>query len=233
MTLAGSARAGKTVGGSCVVCHRHATGIAYVEHNYADWAKSVHATVGVGCDACHGGNPAAKDKANAHAGVIMSSVTSSPVYYTKLPETCGRCHEDILKAFRHSRHYEELNHTGRGPNCVTCHGAMANHILEPRMIQMTCTLCHRAPSGAQAALTSLNNAGVQLARLKRALAGAKADGVAAGPQNKAYEEAQARYRETRIAWHAFDVPAVLNASQAIARQAATTLNELELKRQQR
>lgn len=226
--------AGATASGSCVDCHRRATGVAYVEHNFADWKKSVHAAAGVGCEACHGGDPAAKEAAAAHAGVVKSSDPASALYYTRIPETCGKCHQDILKAFKTSRHYHELTgDSGKGPNCVTCHGAMANFILEPRMIQMTCTLCHRQPSGAQAALMSLNNAGVQLGRLKAALAKAKAAGVASGPQRAAYDAAKARHDETKVAWHAFDMPAVLKTSQEITRSAATALNELALKQSQR
>lgn len=135
--------------GSCVACHKTVDAPAYVEHNFKDWENSAHARAGVSCESCHGGDPAAQDKAKAHAGVIRSTAKNSPLYYTAIPESCGSCHQPELKAFKTSVHSQQLQRTGQGPNCLTCHGSMANHVLAPREMETTCTLL---PPSADAGL---------------------------------------------------------------------------------
>src|SRR3989338_3806820 len=117
---------------SCVQCHQKADGVAYLEHNFTDWESSVHARGKISCDACHGGNPSKSVKGEAHKGMRSSREEKSPLYFTNIPATCGSCHQAEFKAFKKSAHYRDLQKSGRGPNCVTCHGSMANHVLAPR-----------------------------------------------------------------------------------------------------
>jgi hypothetical protein len=131
---------------TCVGCHSLQSGATEAGHGFAAWRSSRHAAAGVGCDACHGGNPAAKDPADAHQGVSRSNDQASRVYFTRVPETCGRCHASEAGYFRSSIHYARLQSDGRGPNCVTCHGSMATRILMPDSVLVTCTACH-APGG--------------------------------------------------------------------------------------
>lgn len=219
-------------GGSCIDCHRAVEAVAYIEHNFEDWEKSVHARAGVSCDACHGGDPAKADKAGAHAGMKPSTDKSSPLYFTRVPASCGKCHEAEGAAFRKSAHHRELQRTGRGPNCVTCHGAMANFVLGPRDLERTCTLCHRRPTQAYATLLSLTSVSAALKRLESSLAEAKAAKVDAAPQQAAYDEALRDYRKALEAWHTFDMKTVLQTSRELTKRARVALNELELKRQQ-
>ena len=214
---------------SCVACHRSAGGASELRHTYGDWAKSIHAVKGVGCEHCHGGNAAKADKAGAHAGMLDSSDPKSPVYYTRVPETCGRCHAGELAAFKESRHFLEFSTTGKGPNCITCHGAMANHILDPQTMAMTCTLCHRRPTQAFGALLSLNHAAGSTRRLKRAVAAARAKGVEASAQERELASVTRLVEASLVHWHTFRMPEVLSSSQEAARRAITALNELKLK----
>ncbi|MGD0992961.1 MAG: multiheme c-type cytochrome [Gemmatimonadales bacterium] len=131
---------------TCVACHSLQSGNTEGGHGFAAWKSSPHAAAGVTCEACHGGNPAAADPAEAHQGVKRSSDQASRVYFTRVPETCGRCHAAEAAYFRSSIHSARLQSDGHGPNCVTCHGSMATRILTPDSVLITCSACH-APGG--------------------------------------------------------------------------------------
>lgn len=131
----------------CIACHEHLAATTAGGHSFQDWRTSPHGRAGATCDKCHGGNPAAADQPAAHQGVYSSRESRSPVYYTRIPATCGNCHQQELEFFSHSRHYNQLVTTGRGPNCVTCHGSMAVQVLSPADMENTCTACHNAERG--------------------------------------------------------------------------------------
>ncbi len=128
--------------GQCVACHSRLPEASGGGHGFAAWRGSPHGAARVGCEACHGGNPAATDRASAHRGVLRSRDTTSSVYFTHVPETCGKCHAAELGYFRSSIHFARLKSDGRGPNCVTCHGSMATSILSPERALRTCSACH-------------------------------------------------------------------------------------------
>ena len=130
----------------CVACHQGLPERSQAGHSFQAWRQSPHAP-GVTCDACHGGDPAATDTARAHRTIIRSGDRRSPLFYSQIPQTCGRCHAAELGYFRASRHFARLQSDGRGPNCVTCHGAMATSVLTPEDVLSTCSACH-APGGA-------------------------------------------------------------------------------------
>jgi hypothetical protein len=145
---AGPARtAGRTSG--CVTCHSRLADTTGAGHGFVAWRRSGHATAGVGCEACHGGNAAARDQASAHQGVAPSTDPASSVYFTRLPDTCGRCHASEAGYFRSSVHFARLKADGRGPNCLTCHGAMATSVLTAQQLQGTCSACHEEGGVAQ------------------------------------------------------------------------------------
>lgn len=217
---------------SCVACHESASGVAYLEHDFADWKASPHAKAGISCESCHGGDPAKKDKREAHQAVLPSGDPKSRVYFTSVPRLCGTCHAAEEDAFRKSRHARELALTGRGPNCVTCHGSMANHVLAPRELELTCTLCHRKPTRAYATLLSLGTASRALQKLDLEVARAAKLGVDAAQQESAQAKARSVYQGALIDWHTFRMEPVLKASQEAARQAALASRELELKEKQ-
>jgi cytochrome b subunit of formate dehydrogenase len=114
---------------TCAVCHAdsemarkfHIPVVRPVEA----YLQSVHARAvaagkgGAVCTDCHG----------AHA-ILPANDAASPIARPKVPETCGRCHADVLRAFRQSIHGEAV---GRGirnaPVCTDCHG---EHRILPR-----------------------------------------------------------------------------------------------------
>jgi hypothetical protein len=128
----------------CVACHARLPEASGVGHGFTAWRGSRHGAAGVGCEACHGGNAAATDKAAAHRGVVRSGDTASAVFFRRIPDTCGRCHASEAGYFRSSVHFARLRSDGHGPNCVTCHGAMATSVLTPERVLETCSACHSA-----------------------------------------------------------------------------------------
>jgi hypothetical protein len=130
----------------CVECHSRQSEASGAGHGFAAWRGSRHAAAGVSCEACHGGNAAATDQRAAHQGTSRSSDPGSAVYFTRVPETCGRCHAAEAGYFRSSIHYARLRSDGRGPNCVTCHGSMATKVLTADSVLVTCSACH-SPGG--------------------------------------------------------------------------------------
>jgi hypothetical protein len=192
---------------SCVTCHRASTGAPTLMHTFEEWEISAHAKAGVDCSVCHGGDPSRADKAAAHAGMPPSANPKSRVYYTRIPETCGACHAGELKAFKGSLHYKELSRNGRGPNCVTCHGAMADTVIKPRDMELTCTLCHRLPTRACDARQAVEDARLALKDLEAA--GAKTG----------LSDLRARLRALLVDWHGFQAERVLDEAQALKRDA--------------
>ena len=128
----------------CVQCHARLPEASGLGHGFTAWQASRHGAAGVGCEACHGGDPTATDAQAAHRGISRSSDTASSVFFTRIPDTCGRCHASESGYFRSSVHFARLRTDGHGPNCVTCHGSMATSILTPERVLRTCSACHSA-----------------------------------------------------------------------------------------
>lgn len=132
-------------GGTCVACHRNVP--ILVGHSFADWENSSHARSGISCQHCHGGDASQPTVEPAHQNVRSSRDLQSPLYFTQIPKTCGTCHSAELELFRQSIHFAKLQETGQGPNCITCHGAMATVILKPVELEATCSACHNPRLG--------------------------------------------------------------------------------------
>lgn len=209
---------------NCIDCHRKAVLPLDREHDYKQWEKSAHAKAGISCHNCHGGDPKLTG-AEAHKGVLPSSDPASPIYFTKVPDTCGACHADELKAFKQSEHHKELMRSGKGPNCVTCHGSMANSVMTPQQMETTCSLCHRKPTGASSTLMAVNKASG--AEKKYAgLAAASTD-----PMVKEKTDALAAERKALLQdWHTFKLADALKKAQALTKEAIAAVKALTAKK---
>lgn len=218
LALAAGARAADppTGGGGCVACHRASAHAPSLEHTFEDWAGSRHARAGVYCTACHGGDASRATRVLGHVGVVSSTVSASSTYFTALPATCGACHAAEYEAFRRSRHYDVLMKTGRGPSCVSCHGAMANYVISPKEMEMACTLCHREPTRAFEARVAVDDARDAVLFL---------DGVDAGRA----AELRARLGRLLVEWHSFDAVKVREEARRIERDAAAAVRERALR----
>lgn len=82
-----------------------------------DWDASPHSRHNVGCDRCHGGNPAIFEKFLAHKDMLPPSSPASPANAVNLPKTCGGCHTGPFVSFQKSKHYQLLQAGDtRGPH---------------------------------------------------------------------------------------------------------------------
>ncbi len=115
--------------GECASCHKH-------EKQFEDWSHGVHAraaaqgssSVASACVNCHGGNATAKDKDEAHKGILTregrrGQLKVSAPEETEIVEICSRCHGDVASAF-------SKDHTSAQPAkfCSDCH---SNHRILP------------------------------------------------------------------------------------------------------
>jgi cytochrome c553 len=148
----------------------------------------------------------------AHAGVLSSSNPQSRVYYKNIPSTCGRCHGAEFYKFTQSYHYKKLEATGRGPNCVTCHGSMVTSVLNPDDIANVCARCHNkrigvfpyVPQKAKAVLLLLRESKALLAADKKLYKSEK------GSANASYlQKAQSSLYSAKLEWHRFDLDSII------------------------
>jgi hypothetical protein len=206
----------------CVTCHQGLPEPAAAAHSFAEWRGSAHGGV-VTCDRCHDGDTTATEPAAAHRGVHRSQDYRSKVYATRIPATCGACHQQQLGFFTESRHYAQLTTSRRGPSCVTCHGSMAIRVLSADEMAATCSTCHgagqgappEAPAEARRLLTVLQQADSALpateARAGQATVARRAAAM------RFVRQAREAAQEARRAWHAFDLTLMeQSASQAAA-----------------
>ena len=100
--------------------------------------KDVHAAVGLGCVACHGGNPAAADALTAHA----TSFVSRPARGEAIQQMCGKCHTKPAESWLKGPHNLARAHERR-PDCSTCHGAHGVKVASIDLIaEPLCSSCH-------------------------------------------------------------------------------------------
>jgi len=146
---------------TCITCHQEEID----EDNtrlVEDFQKSVHATRGIGCEGCHGGDPSAEDaedamnKAAGYVGI--------PARY-QIPAMCAKCHANpsYMRKFNPNMstdQYSKYLISGHGKRltqhrdpkvavCTSCHGV--HNILAPNdptspvftlNIPYTCAKCH-------------------------------------------------------------------------------------------
>jgi predicted CXXCH cytochrome family protein len=145
---------------SCVTCHQ-ALDDERLSRPVATFAADVHATKGLGCASCHGGDPQAfgpeaMDPAKGFVGHPARRET---------PQFCGRCHADAafmrrynpslrvdqVAEFRTSVHGRRLAQFDdpRVATCVSCHLVHAirpptdpQSSVHPLKVAQTCGACH-------------------------------------------------------------------------------------------
>lgn len=213
----------------CITCHETLLPSTQRAHDFAEWRNSVHARNGVTCEQCHGGNPATSDMKQAHTGVIRSTQPTSPLYFNRIADACGKCHAEETAEYKKSFHAKELGRAGRGPNCTTCHGSMATRILNPQELEQTCSLCHSLRPVASEALVTLNQAGAALAHWKEAAANAKKRGQWTQEQTSTLAAAEQKYQTVQRKWHSLDMQTVITQSRQIITAAKQAVQALKLK----
>jgi hypothetical protein len=193
---------------TCVRCHARLPGSSFVSVKSHDWKGSIHQQNGVTCDKCHGGNPLAADEKEAHEGVLGSGNPQSSVYYKNIPATCGKCHSAEVYKFTKSFHYKRLESTGRGPDCVTCHGSMVTTVLSPDTVASVCERCHNDRMGIFPYIPQKAKAVLLLLRESSSLLDAESRiyHPAEGTENAGYlRDARSSLRSASLEWHRFDL----------------------------
>ena len=159
----------------CIDCHA-AQELGEVEETHLrQFRDSAHASAGVSCADCHGGNTSTFVELRAHKGVLHSAHRDSPANHWNLPQTCGRCHGAEYRALQESAHhalFEREIHAA--PTCRTCHGSVAAQTLGVEGgLQARCNRCHGPEADHEAASgvseegrQALARGGTNLARLR-------------------------------------------------------------------
>jgi hypothetical protein len=196
---------------SCVYCHSRLPGSSFVGVKSHGWQDSTHPRHGVTCDKCHGGNPQAAEKTQAHVGVLGSAYAESTVYYKNIPATCGKCHGAAFYKFTQSRHYRMLETAGRGPDCVTCHGSMVTGVLTPESLVAVCQRCHNPRMGIAPAVPQRARLVLLLLRQSRLLLDLQKQlrhPAAGTAEADALGEAGAALHSAILDWHRFDLDVI-------------------------
>ena len=192
----------------CIRCHEGLTRPLVAAHNFKDWKNSIHARAEVSCEACHQGDSKAKDPVKAHAGVKSTQDPKSSIHFQKVSETCGACHVAEFGEFKKSAHYRTLLRTGKGPNCLTCHGTMATTVLHFSDLDQTCSFCHGKPAKAAQTFNLIRSAKNALDVFKKQK----------GADPKKVTEFMQRYAAIQQHWHSFDVEGVADEAQNLIHQ---------------
>ena len=147
---------------SCVTCHAILDGDARVAA--AAWSVDVHAAAGLGCEACHGGDPSPAHAEDAEAAMDPKLGFRPPPDRLHVPELCAGCHADAsfmkrydpkarvdqLVEYRTSTH-GRLNAQGDPvpATCTDCHGVHGvRPVSSPESpayatnVPQTCARCH-------------------------------------------------------------------------------------------
>jgi hypothetical protein len=211
LSLAAYADKGEKTENSCVHCHFRLPGSSFVGAESHSWTGSIHQRNGVTCDKCHGGNPQAAEEKEAHQGVLRSANPQSTVYFKSIPSTCGKCHGAQLSKFTQSVHYKMLESTGKGPECVTCHGSMVTSVLRPDNVAALCERCHNERMGIFPYIPQKAKAVLLLLRESKALldADTKLYHPAEETANaRLIRNARSSLYSATLDWHKFDLDTI-------------------------
>ncbi len=174
---------------ACLDCHSSEMMKPELRKIPGIWEGSWHAQNRISCFNCHGGDP--KDEANSMSP--QKGFVGTPGY-KQVPEFCGKCHVGIVKNFLESGHGKALKTSGKGPNCVTCHGS---HNVQKASIQIIneplCTKCHsyeRVKLMRQALLVTEN----RMNEIDHSLKELKREGVYDDEEQKTFFSTQAQFR---------------------------------------
>ncbi len=182
--------------------------------NYQQWSESVHALKGVTCDVCHGGDPNQTTKEKAHANLKKPTDPESPVYYTNVPETCGKCHSKELNSFQSSKHYQKLEALETAPTCTTCHAPHTFNVLNPEEFRNFCGNCHSVykkvapydiPLRAEDMLGRVNKLKFNIDMANQDIFWAKKNGTDVTQAQEHADNALSMLDNMTVLWHEFNL----------------------------
>jgi len=182
--------------------------------NYQQWSESVHALKGVTCEACHGGDIKVADKEGAHKNMVKRTDPSSPVYYTNVPDTCGKCHSKELQNFESSKHYQKLESLKLAPTCTTCHAPHIFTLLDPEEFRNFCGNCHSVykkvapydiPVKAEYLMGGVNKLKFNIDMANQDIFLAKKNGTDVTQAQKHADNALSTLSNLAVLWHEFNL----------------------------
>lgn len=203
-----NAAAAENMENTCVYCHLRLPNSNFMGVKSHSWEGSVHQKHDVTCDKCHGGNPESMEEQAAHAGVLSSSDPQSRVYYKNVPSTCGTCHGAEFYKFKQSVHYTMLESSGRGADCVTCHGSMVTSILTPENVTAVCERCHNKTMAIFPYIPKKAKVVLLLLRESQDLLDAKEQLYRTSEESKDaqnLQDAKSSLHSAALEWHKFDL----------------------------
>jgi nitrate/TMAO reductase-like tetraheme cytochrome c subunit len=194
----------------CIQCHDSGMVKPAFRKIPGEWRQSWHYQNGVACNDCHGGDPV-----NAATAMSRERGFVGTPKYREVPEFCGKCHIGILKSYLESGHGKALKASGRGPNCVTCHGSHGIQKANIDIInEQRCTQCHsyeRARTMKQALFTTEG----KIRNIEKDLKKLSAQGIYTAEEVKALFRTEAAFRTL---FHSVDVSLVKEKTDGFVRQ---------------
>ncbi len=203
---------------SCVTCHAGLTEPLGTSAHFYEWRSSRHAKNDVGCEKCHGGNPASSSYKLAHEGVLAPTFAQSTLHPKNLAQTCSACHQEIASAFVKSKHSQALQATGNGPSCINCHQHMATAVITwPPETAALCAKCHTSNGSASQYLAVPTQAGETIAAFSRTdgvlewaqflLSEGKSKKVRLQDETEKIRQLEAANKQAKVQWHEFNLSA--------------------------
>src|SRR3990172_3312620 len=182
--------------------------------NYQQWSESVHALKGVTCEVCHGGDPKQATKEKAHLTIKKPTDPESPVYYTNVHQTCGKCHSNELESFEMSNHYKKLEALKTAPTCTTCHAPHTFKVLNPEEFRNFCGICHSVykkvapydiPVQAEYLLGKVNKLKFNIEIIRQDIFWAKKNGTDVTMAEQYSDSALKTVQDLAPMWHEFNL----------------------------
>jgi hypothetical protein len=209
----------------CAGCHFASLPEVASHESQFEWERSTHNKNKVGCESCHGGDPWALEKNDAHRGVLASANPNSPVHASNLAQTCAPCHQAAAVAFERSVHQMLARADDpRAPTCVTCHGSASAKVPTPAALETQCASCHTAGS-VRGDYPAKMKAGMELLRGLREQADELSSAIARVQERSRRVPLMVNLFDTRTALkeatarlHAFDFPAMTQRAAIVAKQ---------------
>jgi predicted CXXCH cytochrome family protein len=205
---------------NCVNCHSRLSTPYRLTSRYGEWHISQHKEKEIGCDKCHGGDPAISDEKKAHVGVVNAHDPQSRLHPKNLNQTCKTCHVEIANSFVESKHFQNLTTAGLGPSCNTCHAHMASEVIyTPEQAGKLCASCHDStnalmpkrpeiPGKAEEAMHAIRRASVVTLWVERLVDDAQRKKIDIGDAAREAKVVRAQLAEAKISWHAFNMDTV-------------------------
>ena len=204
---------------ACIECHVSDIMTPALRSIPDAWQGSWHAQNEVSCHDCHGGDPKDPSMSMSHVRGFVGKPKR-----TEVPGYCGKCHVGIMKNYLESGHGKALKTTGKGPNCVTCHGS---HSIEKASIdiinEQLCTKCH-SYERAKVMKQALFSTEKKIGEIDKSIKTLKGEGLYTAEDEKALFSTQVKFRTLL---HTVDVKLVKDSTDEFTKKLKSVENNIQ------